>query len=828
MKNSFSKVQYLLFALLMFALAGCGANTAAVGQNANTQKLTAKTVGLLSDNVKTVRLKVTGATIPTATQDFAGTTGGTLDVYPGNNLIVTAMALDSTGAVLFEGFATDVAVTAGTPTNVSIALTAPVVKAADTACIACHDATRDVNKQNLVANYKQSGHYSNTAPSVSPMTGAPQVGCAGCHGPSHNILNPATSGRCADCHTSINPNHTGYTGGAINTCGNCHTAHNFKLSLDDCVACHALPQNAGAAFVQDNNGVRAITSEFAKWSHHVTGVTLNSAHCAACHLEGKAVDGNIVLDRTVHTTNATTHLRNADTDADFAWNPAAPNHSGMDTFCMSCHDANGANSVGSKAIQAVINAKGLNAAGKTASPSNPFGDTISNRYDKMQRPAVINVNNQFDTANASHHAVKGKRYTGRTVTTGDAREIADAAGLQATATAIPALTGTRSTIYDNLNPLTGLLNAKGAVAFNQLYVPLADAAGETNVTKSLSGRTGSLPLGDDSTLHCGDCHTVGQFKAGSATNMDGSATTAAIGAHGSQNEYMLRNTNGSDARHTQNTYTVAANVVTNTNQNGALLICFNCHAFQKYGSAFNANAGSSHGGEYPGTNRCNGQGNTLSFNGYTTGTATSGLMQYINRIEGEPAVLAAGESSPDMSNIFGIQCANCHNSGLDNGYGGIHGSAVNTYKDGMGNTTKHMRFMPGLGNVMYVPGTLGGIPGATAAFRNGSSAAGGTYLTGGVSNDTNWEQRAGSMSTGANVGAGCYTLGNFTEEDGTIQKPYPTVGPKYATQDIKGLSVNGGATIPNAVNTWGGCYDHAATPGGGTGQTKAIIRPVTY
>jgi len=375
--------------------------------------------------------------------------------------------------------------------------------------------------------------------------------------------------------------------------------------------------------------------------------------------------------------------------------------------------------------------------------------------------------------------------------------------------------------------LTGLLNVKGAVAFNQLYVPLANAGGETNVSKSLSGRTGSLPLGDDSTLHCGDCHTVGQYKVGSATNMDGTKTTAVIGAHGSQNEYLLRNTNGSDARHTQNTYTLAANVVTNTNQNGALLICFNCHAFQKYGSAFNANAGSSHAGEYPMLNRCNGQGNTLSFNGYTTGTATSGLMQFINRIEGEPAVLVAGESSPDMSNIFGIQCANCHNSGLDNGYGGIHGSAVNTYKDGMGNTTKHERFMPGLGNVMYVPGTLGGFTGASQVFFNGSTATNGGYMTGGVSKDTNWEQRAGSMSTGVNAGAGCYTLGGLTEIDGTFPAGGKTdVG--IAAQNIKGLSVDGGATIPNAVNTWGGCYDHNANAGKGTGQTKAIIRPVTY
>ncbi len=114
----------------------------------------------------------------------------------------------------------------------------------------------------------------------------------------------------------------------------------------------------------------------------------------------------VVVDPTYHMADNKTHLRNADTDADMQWDPAAPNHSTMDNFCMSCHDANGATSAESAAIQAFIN-DGLAAAGKTASASNPFGDTISNRYDKMLRPAVVDVDSQFDTTNNSHHGVKG-------------------------------------------------------------------------------------------------------------------------------------------------------------------------------------------------------------------------------------------------------------------------------------------------------------------------------------------------------------------------------------------------------------------------------------
>ncbi|MDD2852685.1 MAG: cytochrome c3 family protein [Desulfuromonadaceae bacterium] len=706
-------------------------------------------------------------------------------------------------------------------------------------CLGCHDGSGGPSKTSFTG-------------SAHDVAGA---GCAGCHNPNNDLSHAykplaEVETVCTTCHTDFAGLSRPMLRDATLNCAQCHTkssVHSVKpnnqaLVTKKCIECHNVALPAHPNKVADNNGVRAITTEFAKWSHHVTGVDLNDAHCAACHLEGKVVGNAVVIDTNIHMADSSTHLRDADNDSDRQWTPASPDHSIMDTFCMSCHDANGATSAGSVAIQALINtAAGAYNTGKTASATNPFGDTISNRYDKMQRPAVVNVSSQFDTTNPSHHAVKGKRYTGRTVEAGD-RQIADVAGLQGNvSTDLP---GTRSTIYDNVNPITGTRNTifnngvkdlPQGVAFNQLYVPLENAVGEVNVAQSLNGRTGSLPLGDDSTLHCGDCHTVGQFKVGSATNADGSATTAVIGAHGSENEYMLRNTSGTDARHTQNTYTISsAKVVTNINSTDNLLVCFNCHAFQKYGSAYQqTGVNGSHAGEYATGGRCNGSGNTLSFNGYTTGTETSsyvpGVNKFINRLEGEPSVLATGENAPDMAAVFGIQCANCHNSGLDNGYGGIHGSAVNTYTDGMGNTTKHERFMPGLGNVMYVPGTQGGFTGASAAFVNGST--GQTYQTGGVSNDTNWEQQAASPAT--NPGAGCYTLGNFVEIDGTVQKPYtnavpPSLKPEQSAAHIKGQSVDGGLTTPDAVGTWGGCYDHAATPAKGTGANKQIIRPVTY
>jgi hypothetical protein len=699
-------------------------------------------------------------------------------------------------------------------------------------CSACHVGTFTGSHPGTV-NYKSVNN--STFVTTTGVNGLADgaLFCTTCHGIPH-ATNFAAGVTCVQCHTS--DNGTGGTG----------DAHEIKgLS---CQGCHSVVQTNpfnGTTLVSDNNsGVRAVTGEFQKWSHHIVnapGVAIADEQCAVCHLEGTVGMYGFGVDGNKHMKDNVIHLRNVQDDTkEFAWNPATPDHTVMDNFCMTCHSAAGATSAMSVKLQTLITA----ATGTTASALNPFGDTISNKYDKMKRPAVTNVKDQFKITNNSHHGVSGARYAKRT-------RIANASDLRAMTAAESAafainssatLQGVRSTIYDAGN-------------FNALYVPLG------------TDGTAATSLGDDSTLHCGDCHTVGQYKAGVAqaftidpatgnTVVDTAVTTPTIGAHGSNNEYMLRNFNGSDVRHTQNAYTLNAstNVVTMTNPSGAYLVCYNCHAYKNYGSVFigtGADAGNaagnplsniqSHAGEYASAGRCNGPGNTLSFAGYTTGKATDGT-QFMPR-NGGFSPKAAGEQAPDsnkMGDIFGIQCLNCHNSGLGNAYGGIHGSANNTdttvttvaaiaaansvvitggaYVDGMGNVTKNQRFLPGLGDAMHTPGTLGG-------FVGGSVVGG--KVTGGISNDTNWEQKvwnqtattvinfttAGVTNT-ANAGAGCYTLGSSTA----------------AASKLIGPSVTGPAGAATAgLNTWGGCTDHSAAQGGGDhGFLKRIVRPVTY
>ena len=338
-----------------------------------------------------------------------------------------------------------------------------------------------------------------------------------------------------------------------NACSACHSAPNSANEGASCVTCHSIGQQV-AGFVADNNGVRAIlgqNSEFAKKSHHIfngVGIAPTDAQCVACHLEGKVSGTAITVDNSYHMHDAKIHLRNAHTDADFSWDPAAAtstDHTNMDNFCMSCHSASGATSSMSGQIQAYLNAYPAFTGAPAASATNPFGDLVSNSYDKQSRVTVVDVADQFNTDNYSHHAVKGKRYTTRTSTVAVAAWVAySTAGGHSTDVTVPGSprfnASTQKTLYDG-----GLLGNNGTAGTK--YTPLDTAkAGAT--------------IGDDSQIHCGDCHTVGQWAKNVSTNADGTKAPAAIGAHGSVNEYMLRNTKGTDALNGLGTF-----------------ICYNCH-----------------------------------------------------------------------------------------------------------------------------------------------------------------------------------------------------------------------------------------------------------
>src|SRR6185369_6866880 len=237
-----------------------------------------------------------------------------------------------------------------------------------------------------------------------------------------------------------------------------------------------------------------------------------------------------------------------------------------------------------------------------------------------------------------------------------------------------------------------------------------------------------IPLGatqnvaDNSTLHCGDCHTVGQWAAGTSTNADGTATTAAIGAHGSANEYMLRNSLGTDALHNSLTY-----------------VCFNCHKAGLIVGSTGTVANAGFGQLHPVQNKnqvlgyatahavsafhiqcqADSADNTGNSNGVYAAAQGGGPVpnrlisswepdkvksyDYLNAPGATAALPAAATSTSwigtasgsdnGSGNITGIACTNCHNSALRSGFGGIHGGD-NSYTDGLGRGQKSYRFMP--------------------------------------------------------------------------------------------------------------------------------------
>ncbi len=256
-----SSLPFLLLSMLLMAMTGCGANntalapdngasgslTAKMSWGTQAGKSAAKAVAAVPVGVASVQFTVvgTGATgaIPVVRNTIAvtgSTTGGTVNgVYPGK-VTMTVKALDATGKVLYEGAALNAVVKAGATTDVgTIALSMPLVKDQDASCVSCHETTLDASGQSLVADFKQSGHYSNTSWTMAAKYGVTGTGCAGCHGPSHNDPTPSANGRCLECHGSVlNPVHSNSLTGAVarpamyvatnyrNNCSACHEPHN--------------------------------------------------------------------------------------------------------------------------------------------------------------------------------------------------------------------------------------------------------------------------------------------------------------------------------------------------------------------------------------------------------------------------------------------------------------------------------------------------------------------------------------------------------------------------------------------------------------------------
>ena len=186
-------------------IGGCGKNSPEIGTNTaeqkngsisvnlawgSAEKETAKNVASTPAGVVTVRIIVSGSGIANALQkDFPVASGsGTIDGVPvGTGRTLTAQGLDSSGAVTFQGTASNITVQAGQTTNVG---TITLIASANSSTLGSFSGnivlgspTLSTIKANIfspnqggmvyLAYGTSSGFYNRQTPSVQLVAGSP-------------------------------------------------------------------------------------------------------------------------------------------------------------------------------------------------------------------------------------------------------------------------------------------------------------------------------------------------------------------------------------------------------------------------------------------------------------------------------------------------------------------------------------------------------------------------------------------------------------------------------------------------------------------------------
>ena len=163
-------------------------------------------------------------------------------------------------------------------------------------------------------------------PSAQPTTVYPSGGASA-------FVRPAThDGVCETCHTQTDYHRNNATGdhshNADKACTDCH-GHKSGF-LAQCTSCHAVPQDNGDGVPA--GGRRAMMGEFpASTAHAHFGANIGSS-CTVCHSQTTHKDGYVDLVDPDDGSVLFTFKKWTDLGSD-------PD---VSTFCMHCHDADGA------------------------------------------------------------------------------------------------------------------------------------------------------------------------------------------------------------------------------------------------------------------------------------------------------------------------------------------------------------------------------------------------------------------------------------------------------------------------------------------------------
>jgi predicted CxxxxCH...CXXCH cytochrome family protein len=425
------------------------------------------------------------------------------------------------------------------------------VKAATCSSVYCH-GSRLKNGDTAGSYRKPYWNYSAMINYSNPATA-----CARCHGNppgsvtgSHNGKAATTS--CSGCHPSV----VDATGKIINK--DLHINGKIESAGGDCLGCHDT----------------LVAADFVRPSRHVNNGTTTSIvtnfDCIVCHAEGDANSSGTTINQTGNHgggSSSPVALRNVDNavtgagtaGTNFWWwagRRAAPLAKGaanttyrdnMDSFCMGCHDANGASTI---AVNNSNNGLIVGAAAvstvRTTTTAKGGANSNTNSANLAQRPfnTEDNLRNANDAALAGNGTTHG---TFRLTTYGRVLNVKSQFNSGNAA-------GTAWASHHNLNQYTKRYTSNNTTAGTGLATTVWTAyVTKENYTLNGTGTGTGMNAG----LHCSDCHLN------------------EVNAHGAVNSWYMLN-GSATASDTDIAPTLGIS------STSAEIMCFRCHAAAQY------------------------------------------------------------------------------------------------------------------------------------------------------------------------------------------------------------------------------------------------------
>ena len=217
---------------------------------------------------------------------------------------------------------------------------------------------------------------------VGIMTG--NTGATGDCSKCHQYLPPPQSGesgsahagitlatQCRECHTHTNAAGTGFDNAALHV--------NGIVEGGTCISCHGSAKSGDRRQVTGTGG----DIDNGMTSHHIKYTAdLNNADCGVCHDQS---------NHKTYTDGVIVYLKNLDSGASVIFDGTAANNG--KTACLSCHDANGASSLGANAMRPFA------ASGDTTAPANVAWPATGGAHDGKM--ACFNCHGKSGAANTT-------------------------------------------------------------------------------------------------------------------------------------------------------------------------------------------------------------------------------------------------------------------------------------------------------------------------------------------------------------------------------------------------------------------------------------------